>query len=229
MKDKEQLIAQNIGLVHFVIKRFGGKGLDMEELFQVGCVGLCKAVDGFKEERELQFSTYAVPVILGEVKRFMRDNTQVHIRRGIKEQGAKLHYAREQFEKKFHREPTITELADMTGIVKEDVLLATEAMRPVESLDTFVNEEDSGVRKVDLLKSRENAQEQVLNHMLCEEAFRRMNLKEQQLVHMRYFEERTQAQVAQILDMTQVQVSRMEKKILLRLRNEMTKNAHENH
>ena len=222
MKDKEQLVSQNIGLVHFVIKRFGSRGQDMEELFQVGCVGLCKAVEGFQEERELQFSTYAVPVILGEVKRFIRDNTQVHISRGIKEQGAKLHYAREQFEKKFHREPTINELAEITGISKEDVMLATEALRPAESLDAFVNEEDAGTRKVDLLKSRENAQEQVLNHMLCEEAFRRMSLKEQQLVHMRYFEEKTQAQVAQILDMTQVQVSRMEKKILLRLREEMS-------
>lgn len=221
MKDKEQLISQNIGLVHFVIKRFSNRGQDMEELFQVGCVGLCKAVDGFQEERELQFSTYAVPVILGEVKRFLRDNTQVHISRGIKEQGAKLYYAREQFEKRFYREPTIAELAEMTGISKEDVLLATEAMRPAESLDAFVNEEDSDVRKIDLLKSHENAQEQVLNHMLCEEAFKRMTAKEQQLVHLRYFENLTQSQVADVLDMTQVQVSRMEKKILLRLREEM--------
>ena len=222
MKDK-QLISQNIGLVHFVIKRFSNRGQDMEELFQVGCVGLCKAVDGFQAERELQFSTYAVPVILGEVKRFMRDNTQVHISRGIKEQGTKLHYARGQFEARFHREPTIAELAEMTGIAKEDVLLATEAMRPAESLDAFVSEEDSDVRKIDLLRSRENAQEQVMNHMMCEEAFRRMTPQEQQLVHMRYFEEKTQAQVAEILDMTQVQVSRMEKKILLRLREEMGK------
>ena len=221
MKDKEQLISQNIGLVHFVIKRFGNRGQDMEELFQVGCVGLCKAVDGFREDRELQFSTYAVPVILGEIKRFIRDNTQIHISRGIKEQGTKLYYAKEQFEKTFHREPGVAELADMTGISKEDVLLATEAMRPAESLDAYVNEDDPGVRKVDLLKSKENAQEQVLNRMLCEEAFRRMEPKEQQLVHMRYFENMTQSQVADALQMSQVQVSRMEKKILLRLREEM--------
>lgn len=218
MKDKEQLISQNIGLVHFVIKRFRGRGQDMEELFQVGCVGLCKAAEGFKKERELKFSTYAVPVILGEVKRFVRDNTSVHISRGIKEQGAKLYYAREAFEKQFHREPTITELAQRAGLAVEEVLLATEAMRPVESLDAFLNEEENGVRKMDLLRSRENAQEQVINHLLCEEAFRHMSEKEQELVHLRYFENRTQMQAAEELGMSQVQVSRMEKKILLRLR-----------
>ena len=221
MKDKEQLISQNIGLVHFVIKRFGGRGQDMEELFQVGCVGLCKAVEGFKEELQLQFSTYAVPVILGEVKRFIRDNTQVHISRSVKEQGMKLKYAREQYEGRFHKEPSLQELADETGISMEDILLATEAMRPVESLDAFVGEEESGTRRVDLLHSQENAQEQVLNHMLCEEAFKRMSGKEQELVHLRYFENLTQANVARLLDMTQVQVSRMEKRILLRLREEM--------
>ncbi len=223
MKDKEQLISQNIGLVHFVIKRFGGRGQDMEELFQVGCVGLCKAVEGFREELQLQFSTYAVPVILGEVKRFIRDNTQVHISRSVKEQGMKVKYAREQYEVRFHKEPTLQELADMTGLKAEDILLATEAMRPVESLDVFIGEEESGTRKVDLLRSSENAQEQVLNHMLCEEAFQRMSEKEQELVHLRYFENLTQAKVADLLNMTQVQVSRMEKKILLRLRKEMGK------
>ncbi len=222
MKDKEQLISQNIGLVHFVIKRFAGRGQDMEELFQVGCVGLCKAVEGFKEDLQLQFSTYAVPVILGEVKRFIRDNTQVHISRSVKEQGIKVKYAREQYEVRFHKEPTLQELTAMTGLTAEDILLATEAMRPVESLDAFVGEEESGARRVDLLKSSENAQEQVLNHMLCEEAFRRMSEKEQELVHLRYFENLTQANVARILDMTQVQVSRMEKKVLLRLREEMS-------
>lgn len=218
MKDKEQLISQNIGLVHFVIKRFSNRGQDMEELFQVGCVGLCKAVDGFDEELELKFSTYAVPVILGEVKRFLRDNTQVHISRGVKELGMKLHYAREKYEARYHREPTITELADMTGMKSEDIMLATEAMRPVESLDAFVNEDESETRRVDLLKSRENAQEQVINRILCEEAFRNMSAEEQQMVHLRYFENMTQMQVAAIMGMTQVQVSRMEKKILLRLR-----------
>ena len=221
MKDKEQLISQNIGLVHFVIKRFGGRGQDMEELFQVGCVGLCKAVDGFKEERELQFSTYAVPVILGEVKRFIRDNTQVHISRGVKEHAMKLKYAREHYEVRFHREPTITELADMTGINTEDILLATEALRPVESLDSFVGEEENGARKVDLLKSDENAQEQVVNKLLCEEAFKHLTAKEQEIVHLRYFENLTQSHVAKLLNMTQVQVSRAEKKILLKLREKM--------
>ena len=196
MKDKEQLISQNMGLVHFVIKRFAGRGLDMEELFQVGCVGLCKAVEGFKEELELQFSTYAVPVILGEVKRFIRDNTQVHISRGMKEQSVKLKYAIETYEAKHQREPTLQELEEITGMKKEDILLATEITRPAESLDTFVGEEETGARKVDFLKSRENGQEQVINQILCEEAFRYMSKTEQELMHLRYFENLTQAKVA---------------------------------
>ena len=137
-KDKEALVSQNIGLVHFVIKRFSGRGQDMEELFQVGCVGLCKAVEGFDETLEHKFSTYAVPVILGEVRRFLRDNTQVHISRGIKEQSIKIKYAREQYEGKYHREPTVQELSEITGIKTEDILLAGEVMRPVESLDEII-------------------------------------------------------------------------------------------
>lgn len=223
MKDKEQLISQNIGLVHFVIRRFKGRGQDMEELFQVGCVGLCKAVDGFKEELQLQFSTYAVPVILGEVKRFIRDNTPVHISRSMKEHGMKINYAREQYEARYHKEPTLAELADMTGIKAEDILAATEAMRPVESLDAFLNEEEAGARRVDFLKSDSNAQQEVFNHILCEEAFRRMKPKEREIVHLRYFENLTQIQTASILNMTQVQVCRMEKRILVRLREEMGK------
>ncbi len=221
MKDKELLISQNIGLVHFVIKRFSGRGQDMEELFQVGCVGLCKAVEGFKEELELKFSTYAVPVILGEVKRFVRDNTQVHISRGIKEQALKIKYAQEQYEIRYQKEPTIAQLSAMTGIEIEDVLLATEALRPVESLDSFVGEEESGTRKIDLLKSYKNEQEQIVNKLLCEEAFRYLDEKEKEILYLRYFENMTQSNVAGRLNMTQVQVSRMEKRILLRLREKL--------
>lgn len=222
MKDKEGLISQNIGLVHFVTKRFAGRGQDMEELFQVGCVGLCKAADGFKEELGLKFSTYAVPVIIGEIKRFIRDNTQLHISRGIKEHGYQMKLAREAFEAKYQREPTLAELSLATGLKQEDIVLAAEAMRPVESLDVFVSEEETGSRKIDFLKSDEKGQEQVLNRMLCEEAFRRMNRKEQQLVHLRYFENATQEITARKLQMSQVQVSRLEKKILLRLREQMS-------
>lgn len=221
MKDKEELISENIGLVHFVIKRFGTRGQDAEELFQVGCVGLVKAATGFKAELGLQFSTYAVPVILGEVKRFVRDNTPIHISRGVKEQGVKLKYATEQFQNKYHREPTLCELSSATGICTEDIVLAREAMRPVESLDAFAYEDENGQTRGDFVHSKVCEEEKVLNRMLCMEAFRRMSEKEQEIVHLRYFENLTQAKVAALLDMTQVQVSRMEKKILLRLRSEM--------
>ncbi len=220
-KDKEALISQNIGLVHFVIKRFGGRGQDMEELFQVGCVGLCKAAEGFDETLDLRFSTYAVPVILGEVRRFLRDNTQVHISRGVKEQNIKIKHAREQYENKHHREPTLQELSELTGISCDDILLAGEVMRPAESLDAYMYEAENGISKIDLLCDRSNAEEQALNRILCEDAFQRMSPKEREIVYLRFFHDLTQAKVADRLNMTQVQVSRMEKKLLLRLREEL--------
>ena len=222
-KDKEALISQNIGLVHFVIKRFASRGLDMEELFQVGCVGLCKAAEGFDETLSLRFSTYAVPVILGEVRRFLRDNTQVHISRGIKDQSVKIKYARKQYENKYHREPTLQELSEITGISIDDILLAGEVMRPVESLDAYMYEEENGIAKIDLLSGGCNAEEDALNRVLCENAFQRMTPKEQDIVYLRFFHDLTQAKVAAKLNMTQVQVSCMEKKLLLRLREELGK------
>lgn len=221
MKDKEDLISNNIGLVHFVIKRFGTRGQDAEELFQVGCMGLVKAATGFKEELGLCFSTYAVPVILGEVKRFVRDNTPIHISRGIKEQSIKLKYATEQFQNKHHREPTLCELSSATGICTEDIVLVREAMRPVESLDVFAYEEESGQTRGDFVHSKVCEEEKVLNRMLCMEAFRRMSEKEREIVHLRYFENLTQREVADLLGLSQVQVSRLEKKIFSRLREEM--------
>lgn len=220
-KDREALISQNIGLVHFVIKRFGGRGQDMEELFQVGCVGLCKAAEGFDETLELRFSTYAVPVILGEVRRFLRDNTQVHISRGVKDQSIKIKYAREQYENKYHRDPTLKELSEITGISIDDILLVGEVIRPAESLDAYMYEEENGISKIDLLSGGYNAEEQALNRILCEDAFQRMSPKEQEIIHLRFFHDFTQANVADKLNMTQVQVSRMEKKLLLRLREEL--------
>lgn len=221
MKDKDDLVSDNIGLVHFVIKRFGTRGQDKEELFQVGCLGLLKAATGFKEELGLQFSTYAVPVILGEIKRFVRDNTPIHISRGLKEQGIKIKYAIEQFEKANHREPTLAELSEVTGIGTEDIVVVREAMRPVESLDTFIYAEEDGQTRADFVTDKVSGEEEAMNRLLCEEAFRRMDEKEREIVHLRYFENLTQQKVAELLCMTQVQVSRMEKRILMRLRSEM--------
>lgn len=218
MKDHKGFVSQNIGLVHFVIKRFPTRGLDREELFQVGCVGLCKAAEGFDETLGLQFSTYAVPVIMGEIKRFIRDDTQVHISRGLKEQRIKVKYAREQFEQKYHREPTLRELSEMTDMRTEDILLAEETLRPVESLDSFVKEEEKTTRKIELLCDDKDIGQQAMNRILCEEAFQYMNQTEKRVIYMRYFENQTQTKTAEYLNMTQVQVSRMEKRLLQRIR-----------
>lgn len=218
MKDYKCFVSQNIGLVHFVIKRFQTRGLDREELFQVGCVGLCKAAEGFDETLGLQFSTYAVPVIMGEIKRFIRDDTQVHISRGLKEQRMKVKYVREQFEQKYHREPTIRELSEMTDMRAEDILLAEETLRPIESLDSFVKEEEKTTRKIELLCDEKDIGQQAMNRILCEEAFQYMDPIEKQVIYMRYFENQTQTKTAERMHMTQVQVSRMEKRLLQRIR-----------
>lgn len=222
MKDKENLISQNMGLVHFVVKRFAGRGLDMEELFQVGCVGLCKAADGFKEELGLRFSTYAVPVILGEVKRFLRDNTQVHISRSLKEQNYKIQTVMEQFISEHGTEPSLAQLETLTGFAREDIIAALDSHRPVESLDTLVYETEEGQRKVDMLADKREPYQELLNKLVCKEIMSKLEDKERRLLYLRYFCDKTQEQTARELAMSQVQVSRMEKKLLLRIRGSLT-------
>ena len=200
-KAREELILENRPLVYAVVKRFEYRGYDREELFQIGMIGLMKAIDRFDTKYEVAFSTYAVPLITGELKRFFRDNSMMKVSRGLKEQGYHIAKAREKIEQEKGRDATLEEISKETGLSTEEILMATEANREVSSLSQSIYEKEF-----------------VVNRILVEQLLGELNEKERKLITLRYFEEKTQVQAAKELGVSQVQVSRLEKKILLRLR-----------
>ena len=232
---REVLIEKNLGLVRHIVKRFAGRGYDLEDLFQIGTIGLMKAIDKFDLKLGLQFSTYAVPMITGEIKRFLRDDGLVKVSRTIKENGMKVKLARQRLQAVQAKEPTLQEIADEAGLSVEDVVLAMEASIEVESIYAAVYQDDgSEVYLVDKVVrggpgsvgssaahgcDRDDAEkEKLLNHMLLKQLLDGLEPKDRELIYMRYFQNKTQVEIAAILGVSQVQVSRMEKKILLGLR-----------
>ena len=212
---RDTLVLGNQGLVWSVVQRFLGRGHDKEELFQIGCIGLMKAVDKFDVSYEVCFSTYAVPVIMGEIRRFLRDDGMVKVSRSMKEKGYLISNARKELTDMLGREPELKELAEKTGLSEEEIVLAVEANGEVESIY-------QSVYQLDRLKDKKNAQEELENKLLIEELLQQLSGREQQLIKMRYFENATQSQIAAKLGTSQVQVSRMEKKILLQMRKYMS-------
>ncbi len=232
---REVLIEKNLGLVHHIVRRFAGRGYELEDLFQVGTIGLMKAIDKFDLTLGLKFSTYAVPMITGEIKRFLRDDGLVKVSRTIKENGMKVKLARQRLQTSEGHEPTLQELAAESGLAVEDVVLAMEANVEVESIYSAIYQDDgSEVYLVDkLVRGRSGAvgssaaggcgsedeeKEKLLNHMLLKQLLDSLEPADRELIHMRYFQDKTQMEIASILGISQVQVSRMEKKILLRMR-----------
>lgn len=216
---REQLAEENMGLVFTVVQRFLGRGCDREDLVQIGCIGLLKAIDHFDTSFEVRFSTYAVPMIAGEIKRFLRDDGMIKVSRMLKESAAKAYRAREELKKKSGLEPTMEEIAQETGISAEDLVQAMDAVADVESLSqTIYSGDGQPVLLGDRLPDRHDRNEELLNRMLLRELLQLLEPQEREIIRMRYFDDRTQVQVAQILGMTQVQVSRAEKRILVKLR-----------
>lgn len=212
-KSKESLITDNLRLVHSLCRRFTDKGIEYDDLFQSGCIGLIKAANGFDFSRGLCFSTYAVPVVLGEIKRLFRDGGAVKVSRHLKELFLKLNTAASLFEKKNGREATLTELAKTVGCSLEEATEAVCACRPTVSL-TVENEE--GISELDL---PENGPEVTLaDKLLLDDAFVCLDNNEKTLIQYRYYRGLTQSDTAVLMNMTQVQVSRAEKKILAKLR-----------
>lgn len=214
--DRDEMIEKNIGLVHSCAHKFTGKGVDYDDLFQAGCVGLIKAVDKFNEELGFSFSTYAVPVILGEIKRIFRDGGTVSVSRSLKEKGRKIAFERETFIKKFDREPTVGELSEMLGYDEFEVAQAIAAAMPVLSLTASDDESDA---QLDI--PVENHEESVSMHLAVEQVIDRLEENDRELIKQRYFKGKTQTQTAQSLGMTQVQVSRREKQILKYMKSKL--------
>ncbi len=210
---RDQFIESNLPLVHSLCKRFIGRGIEYDDLYQAGCMGLVKAADGFDESRGLCFSTYAVPVILGEIRRMFRDGGSVKVSRSLKELSLKLTRAKSALELKLSREPTVSELALELGVTPEEITEAQSAAQPTVSL-TY--ESEGGISERDI--SVAGPEDLLTNKLLLQRAFTQLNDIEQQIIRCRYFEYLTQNETAARLGMSQVQVSRAEKKILLKLR-----------
>lgn len=221
---RDQVIQNNMGLVYSIVGRFTGRGYDTEELSQIGAIGLIKAVDKFDINFDVKFSTYAVPLISGEIKRFLRDDGMVKVSRSIKENGWKIKRAADRLSQELDREPSIEELAAATEIPVEDIVLALEANSEVESLHKPVCFSDGKeVTLEEKIQEKSDWNEQLLNRMLVEQLMVLLSDTERELIQMRYYEERTQREVAERLGISQVQVSRLEKKILQSLRKQISR------
>lgn len=224
MGDKEardSLVFENTGLIWSIVKRFSGRGYDIEDLFQIGCVGILKAIDKFDMNFDVKFSTYAVPMILGEIKRFLRDDGMVKVSRSIKENGWRIRSIEAELSLKLGREPTVEEIAKEANMTREDVVVAMEAGREVESIHKVIYENDGNEVCIgDQVADRSDG-EQLVNRMVLKKLLEELNDKEKQIIELRYFGEKTQMHVAKIMGISQVQVSRLEKKILLRMREKL--------
>lgn len=219
---REVLIEKNLGLVHHIVKRFLGRGYEAEDLFQIGSIGLMKAIDKFDLSFDVKFSTYAVPMISGEIKRFLRDDGLIKMSRVLKENGGKIARASEELRHELGRDPSIQEIAGRTQLSPEDIVAALEANTEVESIYQTVYQGDgSEITLADKLCDKEDKAEAVVNHMVLEQALEGLQEKERELIYLRYYQDKTQVEVARRMGISQVQVSRLEKRILLRMREVM--------
>ncbi|HJC51241.1 MAG TPA: SigF/SigG family RNA polymerase sporulation sigma factor [Candidatus Anaerostipes avistercoris] len=219
---REKIVVDNMGLIWSVVKRFTNRGYDPEDLFQIGSIGLMKAVDKFDLSYDVKFSTYAVPMITGEIKRFLRDDGMIKVSRSLKENAYKIRQAMESFSMEHQREATLDELAQKMNLAREEIVVAMEANKDVESLHQPTYQGDgSEILLMDRIPREENEEERVLNHVILEESMKELAPEEKKLIEYRYFQGKTQQEIAGILHISQVQVSRLEKKILRRMREQM--------
>lgn len=219
---RDQLIEHNLRLVWSVVQRFLNRGYEADDLFQIGCIGLVKAVDKFDLSYDVRFSTYAVPMIIGEIRRFIRDDGTIKVSRSLKELHHKIRQSKETLTKQLHRNPTIQEVADDLNISKEELVLAEEAGKTPTSIHETVFENDGDpIYLLDQLTEKSESMwfDKLALHQLLEE----LQEKERLIVYLRYFKDQTQAEIAERLGISQVQVSRLEKKILRQLKDQMSK------
>lgn len=214
---RDEMISGNMGLVHSCAHRFKGRGIEYEDLFQAGCMGLIKAVDAFDSGRGVRFSTYAVPVILGEMRRLFRDGGTVKVSRNLKELSLKVNREKERFSVREGREPTVYELAELMDLSPAEVAGALSAAMPPISL-TESDEEGGGQLDIPVT----SPEEEIADKLSLNEVLSLLEEKDRQMIVFRYFKGKTQTETAELLDMTQVQVSRREKKVLALLRRELS-------
>ena len=219
---RDQLVEDNVGLVWSIVRRFAGRGHELEDLFQIGSIGLLKAIDKFDLSYDVRFSTYAVPMITGEIKRFLRDDGLIKVSRSVKELGMKVGAARESLSGSLGREPTIEEIDGELNVSREEVAASLEAGAEGESLyRPFGKNDGQELCLMDRLEEKEDAEETLLNRMVLRELISELGPKEREIIIRRYFYNQTQSVIAADLDISQVQVSRLEKKILRQMREKL--------
>ncbi len=224
-KALEQLVANNLPLVSSISKRFLNRGYEYDDIFQIGCLGIIKAINNFDSKFGVKFSTYAVPMIMGEIKRFLRDDGIIKVSRSIKNTARKIHYDKEALTKELNRDPTLEELSKYSGLSAEEILLATESSNSLQYLYDVIHQDDgSPVMLIDKLSETGNGDgdDEVLDKIALKDALNNLDKKSRQVIILRYFKDKTQIQVANMLGISQVQVSRIEKKVLKVMRERLS-------
>ncbi|HJC24651.1 MAG TPA: RNA polymerase sporulation sigma factor SigG [Candidatus Eisenbergiella merdavium] len=220
---RQQYIKGNLRLVLSVIKRFSASSENVDDLFQIGCIGLIKAIDNFDPTLNVKFSTYAVPMIIGEIRRFLRDNNAIRVSRSLKDTAYKAIYARENLMKQNQKEPTIAEVATEIGIPKEDVVYALDAIQnPMSLYEPVYTDGGDTLYVMDQISDKKNREEAWVESLSLSEAMKRLNEREHEIISLRFFEGKTQMEVAQIIGISQAQVSRLEKNALKVMKNYLT-------
>lgn len=212
---KNQLVVSNMGLVKSIVAKFTGRGIEYEDLLQIGSLGLVRAIMNFDFKFDVKFSTYAVPMIMGEIKRFLRDDGAVKVSRSLKESAMEIYAANEKLKEKLLRDPTINELAEETGKTPEEVVSATEAMLKPVSLNEIIHD-DSKTQFIDLLY--ESDKDEALDNIMLKELLKKLNKKEREILMMRFSLDKTQNEIANMLGISQVQVSRLITRIIEKLK-----------
>ncbi|MEG0133167.1 MAG: RNA polymerase sporulation sigma factor SigF [Clostridium sp.] len=211
----DYLTEMNLPLVSSISKKFLNRGYEYDDIFQIGCIGLVKAINNFDDGFNVKFSTYAVPMIIGEIKRFLRDDGMIKVSRSIKNTARKLHYDKDALTKSLGRDPTIEELSEFSKVEKEDIVIALESATSMQYLyDTIHQDDGAPVLLIDKLSEVYEEDNEVIDKLALKEALNKLDVKSRQIIILRYFKDKTQIEVAKLMGISQVQVSRIEKKVL---------------
>ena len=219
---RDRVVEENVGLVWSIVRRFSNRGHEIEDLFQIGSIGLIKAIDKFDLNYEVKFSTYAVPMITGEIKRFLRDDGMIKVSRSLKESAVRIRAVRERYQNTYGREPTTREIETELNLAKDEIVMALETGAEVESLYKTIYQGDGNpIYLIDKLTETKDESEDLVDRLALNEIISSLDEKEQEIIKLRYFKDRTQTDIAKELGISQVQVSRMEKKILKIMREKL--------
>lgn len=215
---------KTIGLIWSIVKRFSGRGYEIEDLYQIGCIGFIKSIKRFDTKFDVKLSTYSVPYMIGEIKRFIRDDGAIKVSRSIKELNTKIYEIQKHYLSKYGKEISLEELSKELKVSKEDIAFAMEAQNPIESIEKkFYSTKDSKeISLIDKISTGKNEEELITNKIVIKELIEGLETKEKEVICLRFFKEKTQSQVAKILGITQVQVSRIERKILNSMKLKLT-------